>query len=264
MTDFFLIASAAFGLIIGSFLNCLVWRLYTSESLGGRSHCCDCGKQVRWYDNIPLLSFILLRGRCRDCRIAISWQYPVVEAATALLFAAAAWRLTLIFGAVDSWGFEAALTLVRDWIFIASLIAVFVTDIRWYVIFDQVTLPASAVLLVLNLMLGVSWQSLLLSGTIGIGFFLLQFLVSRGRWIGGGDIRLGLLLGVSLGWPLIIPGIFIAYFIGSFVGVGLLIAAKKKWQSRLPLGTFLSVSAIVTLFYGEQIVDWYLRVINVR
>ncbi|MCG2690454.1 prepilin peptidase, partial [Candidatus Parcubacteria bacterium] len=146
----------------------------------------------------------------------------------------------------------------RDIFFISVMIVVFIYDLRWYLILDAVTLPACAIVLILNLFLGISWQNLLVSGIIGSSFFLIQFLISKGRWIGGGDIRLGLLLGLALGWPNVLAAILIAYFIGSIIGIGLIIAGKKQWGSKVPLGVFLSAAAIIVLFWGEEIVKWYM------
>lgn len=143
----FLLFSGLFGLCIGSFLNCLAWRLYEGESLNGRSHCRSCQKMIAWYDNIPVLSFLLLRGKCRHCQDTISWQYPVVEAVTALLFVAAAF-----FSPFD-W-----LILARNWFFIAVFIVIFIMDARWYLILDKVTIPAAAVAIIVNIYLKMSWN----------------------------------------------------------------------------------------------------------
>ncbi len=261
MNELSLLFVFIFGLIIGSFLNCVIWRLHSKESLLGRSQCPHCHKKIFWYDNIPLLSFIFLEGRCRHCQKAISWRYPLVEFITALLFTLIFFKALSVHGAVEFWQSTVWLTLVRDWLFVATLIVVFVTDALWYLIFDELVLPVVIVLAVLNIIIGFSWHNMLLSATIGSGFFIIQFLVSRGRWIGGGDIRLGLLLGVALGWPLVIPSIFIAYVIGAVVGLGLLSFRKKQWKSVLPLGTFLAISGIITLLYGQELIEWYLRLI---
>jgi prepilin signal peptidase PulO-like enzyme (type II secretory pathway) len=253
MEPFFLVASCILGLIIGSFLNCAAWRLYEGESMNGRSHCRSCQKLIYWYDNIPILSFLLLRGHCRHCASPISWQYPLVEAITALLFMLAYWLNPF------DW-----LLLARNWFLLAVFVLIFVMDARWYVIVDKVTLPAAITVLGANLWLGIGWSGLLISATIGTGFFLIQYLVSRGRWIGGGDIRLGLLLGVGLGWPNILAAIFIAYGFGAVFGIAALLSGKKKWGSMVPLGTFLSVAGAITLLYGEKIVHWYLNFVNLQ
>ncbi len=245
-----------FGLIIGSFLNCLIWRLHTGESILGRSYCPKCKAKIAWYDNIPLLSFVLLRGRCRACRRRISLQYPAVELAAGLLFALSFYAQYQF--NVQCQGHDIIL-LARNWFIIAVMIVIFVYDLRWYLILDVITLPAAAVVFGLNLLLGFSWQNLLFSGIIGAGFFLAQFVLSRGRWIGGGDIRLGLLMGLALGWPKIIWAIVLAYFLGSIISLGLLLSGKKQWSSRIPLGTFLAPATLIILFWGEKIIAWYLN-----
>jgi len=244
-----------FGLIMGSFLNCLVYRLRTGESMLGRSHCPKCNKQIAWYDNIPLASFLILRGRCRHCGEKISWQYPAVELATGLLFATAFY---MNFNSLDYSSTFFLWKMFRDLFFISVMIIVFIYDLKWYLILDIVTLPAAVVLLVVNLILGINWQNLLISGIIGAGFFLFQFVVSRGKWIGGGDIRLGLVMGLGLGWPLLLSAMMIAYISGSIVGVGLILAGRKKMSSKLPFGVFLTTGSVITLFWGERIVEWYL------
>lgn len=254
-----------FGLIIGSFLNCLIWRLYRGESLLGRSYCPKCGKQISWYDNIPLLSFILLKGKCRLCGQAISWQYPLVELTAGILFVMAFYlnqelgirnQELNIFTFIPNSLF--LLRLLYDCFFISVMIVIFIYDLRWYMILDIITLPACAIIFILNIFLGLNWLNLLISGIIISSFFLVQFVISRGRWIGGGDIRLGLLIGLALGWPDAIVALFLAYFIGSIIGLSLILAGRKQLGSQVPLGVFLSTASIITLFYGRIILDWYL------
>ncbi len=249
-----------FGLAIGSFLNCLIWRLHTGESLWGRSICPKCKNKIAWYDNIPVLSFIFLKGKCRSCQGKISWQYPLAELATGILFVLSFW---LHFNALTNLTFlnwQDYLLIIRDWFFISIMIIIFIYDWRWYLVLDTVVLPACLFIFVINLFLGLEWKSLLFSGIIGASFFLIQFIVSRGKWIGGGDIRLGLLMGLSLGWPYVLVAIFIAYFIGSIIGIGLILTGRKKMDSQIPLGIFLSIASIIVLFWGKEIVEWYGKV----
>ncbi|MDD4272000.1 MAG: prepilin peptidase [Patescibacteria group bacterium] len=252
-----------FGLIIGSFLNCLIWRLHKKESLLGRSYCPKCKKQIAWYDNIPVFSFIMLNGKCRQCGQGISIQYPLVELITGLLFVAAYFlnyelRITNYGSVIHDSLFM--IQSARDWFLICVMIVIFIYDLRWYLILDIVTLPACLIILIFNLILGFSLWNLLISGIIGGSFFLIQFIISKGRWIGGGDIRLGLLIGLALGWPGVLVAIIISYFIGSIVGLGLIAFGKKQWGSEVPLGVFLSTGAIITLFWQEQILNWYLNI----
>lgn len=254
-----------FGLIIGSFINCLIWRLHTGEGLLNRSYCPKCKSQIAWYDNLPVLSFLILRGRCRHCKKNISWQYPLVELIVGALFVLA-WQADLSRTGLGEFDIESGITglrlsflilVIRDWFLISVMTVIFIFDLRWYLILDIITLPSALIVLVLNLMLGQEWQGLVFSGIIGGGFFLAQFVISKGKWIGGGDIRLGLLMGLSLGWPGVAIAIMIAYFTGSIVGVGLIAGGKKKWGSEIPLGVFLSLATIITLFWGNEILNWY-------
>lgn len=252
-----IILSSLLGLAVGSFLNCVIFRLEKGESFWrGRSHCFSCKKILRWQDLIPVFSFACRRGRCHYCGKKISWQYPLVELAAALLFGLAA----IFQPATDlvnwlSW-------LLRDWLFISFLIIIFVYDFKHYLILDKVIWPAVIFAVLLNLSLHFPLMILILGAVFGTAFFLLQYTLSRGRWLGGGDVRLGLLLGLMLGWPGIVMAITIAYFIGSVFSLFLIISKKKSWRSQLPLGTFLTVAAVITMFWGEQILQWYLSLIG--
>jgi prepilin signal peptidase PulO-like enzyme (type II secretory pathway) len=260
-----------FGLIIGSFLNCLVWRLHTCEKITGRSYCPKCRKQIAWYDNIPVLSFLFLRGKCRKCHQPISRQYPLIELITGILFILAfirIYQLSVISYQLNSIDIVSNLFLILNskflihlflqFFIISVMIVIFIYDLRWYMILDKVTFPAIVIVSGLNLYLGMDWQNLLLSAIIGIGFFLFQFVVSKGKWIGGGDIRLGLLMGVALGWPNVIVAIMLAYFAGSIIGIGLILFKKKEMGSMVPLGAFLAPATVITLLYGDAIFKWYM------
>ncbi|MFH0819995.1 MAG: prepilin peptidase [bacterium] len=239
-----------FGLIIGSFLNCLIWRTYQGKSfIKGRSICPKCRHQLAWQDNIPILSFIMLSGKCRWCGKPISWQYPLVELATAILFVLAYFVELRVAGC----GLR-VLAIARDWFFIAVLIIIFVQDLRWQVILDRITLPAMAAALLFNLILGFSLGNLLISAIIGGSFFAIQYLVSRGRWIGGGDIRMGALMGLMLGWSVLLAIMF-GYWLGAIAGIYLILSGQKKFSSKIPLGTFLAIGTIAALFWGEAILE---------
>jgi len=253
-----------FGLTIGSFINCFIWRLYKGESLLNRSYCPKCRKKISWYDNIPIFSFLFLGGKCRHCQKKISLQYPVVEFIVGILFMLFWWKYT---GYINS--FELYQTITIDYLkvfkgffIISVMVVIFIYDLKWYLILDKISLPASLVMLIINLFSGVALMDILICAIVGSSFFLIQFLVSNGRWIGGGDIRLGLLMGLifpQLG--LLILAIMLGYFIGSIIGIGLMFFGKKKWGSQLPLGVFLSTSTIITIIYGQEILDWYLGIV---
>jgi len=250
-----------FGLLIGSFLNCLIFRVKQKEDITKRSYCPKCVTQIAWYDNIPVLSFILLRGRCRKCRSKISIQYPLVELITAILF--------LISFSLNSQKFinldwEFLVLIFRDFFIIGVMIFIFIYDLRWYLIPDIISLPACLIIFILNFFSHPSWFDIGVCAIIGTGFFLIQFLISQGKWIGGGDIRLGLLMGIifsTQGIDFLILAILFGYFIGSIIGIALILAGKKKMGSQLPLGVFLSISTLIILFYGERILEWYFSLI---
>lgn len=275
MAYFFIGFIFLFGLIFGSFLDCLIYRLHEGKRLGGRSFCPDCQKQIDWHDNIPLLSYLLLWGRCRHCRKRISWEHPLVELSVGLLFVLAflaEYKTALSSGygnlMFDFFNWHYLIFLLRDFFVVFVMVMIFLYDLKWYLILDIITLPAAIVILIFDAFMMfygpannisfINWQNLAISVIIGIGFFLLQFLVSRGKWIGGGDIRLGFLMGLILGWPNILLGIMLAYVLGSVVGIYLLLAKKKEWSSKMPLGVFLSTATVVILLWGNQILNWYL------
>ncbi len=238
------------GLFFGSFLNVVVLRLHRHESfVKGFSKCLFCQHRLYAKDLVPLASFLWLKGRCRYCRQRFSQQYFWVELFTGLAFVAIWWR---IFPTEDlGWWLEQfnwwpTIQLLFWWLLAAWLMVIFIYDLKYYLILDKVSLPAIVFALVGNIILGHGWLDLLLAAIVGGGFFLFQFLISRGKWIGGGDIRLGILMGVILGWPQVTTALFLAYILGSIVGIFLLLNKKKGWGDKLPLGTFLSVSTLIT------------------
>lgn len=256
------------GLIIGSFLNAVIFRIHKKKSfLKGRSMCMTCSHQLSWYELIPLISFILQKGKCRSCKKVISIQYPLVEFFVGLLF-------VLMFNlATVQYGVFNVATYVATgmyWFFISVLTILFVFDFRWHIIPDIVSIPAMIIVVLFQLLLiglhrGVAVSDFLIYAfdagigvLIGGGFFLIQFLISRGRWIGGGDIRLGILMGLMLGWKLTVVGLMLAYVGGSIIAIALILFGNKVWSSRIPFGTFLSIASVVALVWGEQIIQWYL------
>lgn len=265
MIQYFAVAAAAiFGLAVGSFLNVVIARLPAGQRISGRSRCPRCGQPIVWWQNIPLLSFFVLSRRCSSCGKPISWQYPAVEAATAVLFALVAvkYAALIVIGQDQSFILHTLFLILRDWFFVAVLVVIFVIDLRHYLILDIVTLPAAAAALAVNMLLGKSLAELVIGGILGVGFFAVQYALSRGRWIGDGDIRLGLLLGVMLGWPGLPLALFVAYCVGALVGLLLIAAGVKQFGSRVPLGTFLAAGGAAALLYGEPMLRWYLAVVG--
>ena len=244
-----------FGAVIGSFLNAVLWRLRTRESfIFGRSYCPHCRHELAAMDLVPIFSYILLGGRCRYCRKPICPSYLVIETFAGILFLLAALNLGGLSGEFDGLLLP---RLLLDWYLIAVFMLVFVYDLRYMLILPSVTLSAAAVAFVGNAALGYGWFSLLSGAALTAGFFYLQLALSRGRWIGGCDVYLGLLMGAALGWQSALLALFLAYVSGAFVGVALIASGRKNLKSQLPFGTFLSAAAVVSLLYGERILAWY-------
>lgn len=236
----------ALGAVIGSFLNVVIVRLPKGESLvRPGSHCVGCGKPIGWLDNIPVLSFLWLRARCRQCGARISWRYPVVEATTAVLFVLAARHL--------GWGLE----LVGAWLFLAALVAIAAIDLEHQVIPDAISLPMIVAGLALSLVTpSRSWIDSLLGIAVGGGIPFAVVVLSRGG-MGGGDIRLGALIGAFLGWQGAALAVFGAVVLGGVVATALLIAGRRGRKDRIPFGPFLAGSAVLSLFWGEAVLRWY-------
>jgi len=242
-----LIIDALLGLCIGSFLNVLIFRWRENKSIWrGRSQCPDCQKTLRWFELIPVLSFLIQKGRCCGCHQKISWQYPLVELTTALLFVSVSF-----FNQPPIY-----------WLVASVLVAVFVYDLRFGEIPHIFTWPTVVILLLWNLFSTDKQVGNLIAGIlIGGGWFAFQYFVSRGRWIGGGDIGLGALMGVILGWPLILVALFLAYVSGVIICLPLLLLKKKTLKSAIPFGIFLVPATFVTMWWGQKIVNWYLKTI---
>jgi prepilin signal peptidase PulO-like enzyme (type II secretory pathway) len=253
-----------FGLLVGSFLNAVIHRLHTGQSiLEKHSRCPHCHHKLSWADLIPLISFVWLKGHCRYCGKPISWQYPAVELATGFAF-------VLIFfsaGGGSALGGQFSLQaisyqLIFQLIFVCFLIVIFVYDLKHYLILDTVVLPAVAFALVFDALNKMLWPGLL-GAAILAGFFALLYLVSRGKWIGAGDVKLGLFLGLLVPYPQVLVLFFFAYFSGALVGVALLLLKAKKVQDRLPFGTFLTFAAFLAMLWGQDIINWYFRLIGI-
>lgn len=247
MSLFFSSIIFLFGLAVGSFLNCIIYRLKTGESFfKGRSYCPFCQHQLSWPDLIPVFSFLFLKGKCHYCQKKISLQYPLVELATGFLFV-----LCFLFH-------------VPWFIFIIAcfLIIIFVYDLKHYIIPDKIIYPAIGITLIATLQ-GVpfgssnffAWQSALGAA----GFFLAIVLLSRGHWMGVGDIKLGFLMGLILGFPNILVALFLAFLTGAIIGIGLIILGKKSLKSEVPFGPFLVIGTLVAMFWGPAIINWYLN-----
>ena len=245
-----------FGTVIGSFLTAVLWRLRSGESFViGRSSCVACRHTLAPLDLIPVLSYLMLGGRCRYCKDKISAEYIAIELSVGALFLAAAWTVLPTNGELIT---PVALTrLLLDWYLLATFVTVFIFDLQYMLILRAVTFPAAVIAAVANLMLGMSPAMLFSGMLVGAGIFYLQYVVSKGRWVGGGDIQLGLLIGAALGLHLTLAAILVAYVTGAMYGGALVALGKKGMKSQIPFGTFLSASAAFMLLVGDRFVTWY-------
>ena len=230
---------------MGSFLNAVIYRLDSGESIvKSRSHCPKCGHVLAWYELVPIFSFVIQGGKCRECKGSISWQYPMVELATAILFI-----LVLYYN----------LPLLYTLTISSLLIVIFVYDLKHYIIPDKIIYPA---ILVSGIFV---WQhttyniQYTIYAAIGASvFFAAMFFASRGKWMGFGDVKLAFFMGLFLGWPDILVGLFAAFMLGGIIGMGLIAYGKKTMKSQVPFGPFLVTGTFIAMFLGDKITEWYL------
>ena len=246
------IVSIIFGAIVGSFLNVCICRLPKGESIiTPGSHCPHCQTPIRFYDNIPLISYLLLGGKCRNCKGNISFQYPLVEGITAL----SSFLLFMKFGL--SWSY------LFYFIFVASLIVITGIDLFHQIIPDVISLPGiglglSASLIIPHLTFLNSLTGMLLGGgSLFLVATLYQWLFKR-EGMGGGDVKLLAMIGAFLGWKAVILTILLSSLIGSISGIIIMVLKGKDFKYAIPFGPFLSLGAVISLFYGEKIITWYL------
>jgi leader peptidase (prepilin peptidase)/N-methyltransferase len=275
--DMLNVMSVLFGAMIGSFLNVCICRIPEGKSIvTPGSHCPQCGKAIRWYDNLPVISFLLLRGRCRHCHRSISVQYPLVEGVTALL----SLLLFMRFGP--------SLQYVIYFAFTAALVVITVIDLYHQIIPNVISLPGIAAGLLaswflpnpalmdgllrglvfqaerigVNLSNHVAFVDALLGIVLGGGSLLLvihlYYWLRKAEGMGGGDVKLLAMVGAFLGWKAVIVTIIFSSFIGSVVGVTVMFWKGRDLKYAIPYGPFLSLGAMMALFYGEGLIVWYL------
>lgn len=268
-----------FGTFIGSFLNVVIWRLPRDQKLTGRSQCPKCKHQLTWIDLIPVISFLINNAQCRYCGKQISWRYPLIELISGILFMSALLLVGPNFFTESSFtgsiGLQISdwLTVVRYSFVFLVLLAVFIIDLEHYLILDRIIFPAVVVVLVLDFIVSMTagdslviYSNYLINILAGMlaGFlpFYLLWKFSKGRWMGLGDAKFGLFLGAVFGFPMVWLCYFIAFILGALVALPLLATGKKELSSKLPFGTFLAVSALITVWLGVPILGWYLQMIG--
>lgn len=256
------------GAAIGSFLNVIIYRSTTGESwVAGRSHCETCKTNIAWYDNIPLFSYFILRGKSRCCHKPLSLSHPVIEGLTGALFV---WWYTVgfLFFQLTQQPFVVLQPLF--WLFVGLLLLyIFVFDYRYMliptwavtllfvaVIFYRLLLAATGIMQYSDLMAAV--VSMIASGL----FFFALWIGTQKKGIGFGDVELIFPLALLLGWPKIMPGLFFAFVIGGMVGVYLMITKKAKLKQAVPFGPFLIIGTLLSLIWGDAIFRWYVTLIT--
>ena len=240
-----------FGLIVGSFLNVCIYRLPRKQSIvWPASRCTSCGRGLAWFENVPVVSWLVLRGRCRGCGAPISPMYPIIEATTGALF-----------GAVMYWYGPTPLALVRM-LFGSAMIVLFVIDLQHRILPNVITVPGTVLGVILSLFLPPGIVAALVGVLIGGGLLYgigeAYYRVRGVEGMGMGDVKMLAMIGAFLGWQLVLVTIIVASFGGAVFGALMLATRRGTMQAALPFGTFLAVGAAFAAVAGEPLVAWYL------
>ena len=249
-TEIQVVLLAAIGLAVGSFLNVCIHRLPRGESLNHPpSRCPQCGTALRWFDNVPVLGYLWLRGRCRSCRAPISVRYPIVEVVTMALF--------LVHYAVFGWSALLAVRLV----FACAMVVLFAIDLEHHLLPNVITLPGIVAGLVFSIWLPPGIRDALIGAAAGGGVLWLigeaYFRYAGEEGMGGGDVKMLGMIGAFLGWKLVILTLVLSSVAGSLIGVLMIVTRRGGLKYELPYGTFLALAALAASLVGERIVAWY-------
>lgn len=243
------------GISVGSFINCAAYRMHRGKSIHGRSFCDNCGHSLSFLDLIPLLSYLFLRGRCRYCGKRFSAEHFFVELFTGLLFLSFYSPIFSVFNLLH----------LLYFLIIASFLAfIFVYDFRHYIIPDIAVYSLIALSFLYRLLfsfLEKDGDIFFYSFASALGaflFFFSIFYISKGKWMGFGDVKYVIFMGFFLGFPNIIVGLFLSFLIGAIIGTVLLCLQKKGLRSEIPFGPFLIIGTLTAHFFGEQLVSLYL------
>lgn len=249
----------AFGASIGSFITMLLYRMHTHTPFASdRSRCTGCGKTLHWFELIPIISFLFLKWRCRKCKKKIPIRYLVIEVMTTILY------LYTWYNFVNTDN-QSVLLLIRDWIVIFVAVFTFFYDFLYLEVSLPITIGGGIAAATLYIAYDMyEWQSIAAGIVLGVGWFGLQYVVSRGRWIGGGDIMIGFFIGATLGLGKTILALGCAYVLGGSYGLMLLVTKKKARKDQIAFGTFLAASTLAALWWGNDILLWYTRILGLK
>lgn len=245
------LVAATFGALIGSFLNVCVYRLPRHTSIvWPASACPGCARELSWYENIPILSFLALRGRCRTCGITIGWRYPLIEALTAVMFGAAFWY------------YGPGPLLASRLVLGCALIVLFAIDLEHHLLPNVITLPGIIVGFVFSFLTEPGWVASLLGIAVGGGILWAiaeaYYRIRHEDGLGMGDVKMLAMVGAFLGWKLTILTLMAASFSGTLIGLALIATSRGGMKSALPFGTFLALGAAAAATVGPNLLDWYL------
>ncbi len=244
------------GMCIGSFLNVCIYRIPESKSVVyPPSSCPNCGYQIRWYDNIPLLSYLWLKAKCRQCKIPISFRYPMIEVMTGLFALSVLFRFGL--------GIESLIYFA----FTATMIVITFIDLDHQIIPDIISLPGIPIFFLASFWIPtMTWKDSLIGIVSGGGSLWLvaeiYMLIAKKEGMGGGDIKLLAMMGALIGWKGVLFTIFFSSAIGTFAGLAIMLHTRKNLKLAIPFGPFLAIGAMMYIFWGEKIIRWYLHLLR--
>jgi leader peptidase (prepilin peptidase)/N-methyltransferase len=253
MTEAFALTFATlFGAVIGSFLNVCIHRLPRDTSIvWPASACPTCGRALAWFENVPIVSYAVLRGRCRTCRTPISARYPIIEALTAAMFG-------LLW-----WYYGPGPLLASRLIFGCALIVLFAIDLEWQLLPNVITIPGIVIGFLLSFINPPGWESSLIGILVGGGGLFLMaegyYRIRHEEGLGMGDVKMLAMIGAFLGWQLALVSLMIASIAGTIIGVALIATGRGTMKYALPFGTFLAIGAAVSAVLGQPILEWYFR-----
>lgn len=262
MIIFFSIVLFLLGAAVGSFTSVVIYRLHSHRKgiFRGRSSCPECETKLAPLDLVPILSYLTLRGKCRYCSKEISYMYPLLEVLTGFIFVLLFFKFPFVDNALHFSGSLSGLYFLYAF-YSFVLIFTFFFDFHYLKVSDEILLPAILIGLIATIAQPLTPHifDALIGAAIAVAFFGLQILISKGTWVGLGDLRVGAFMGVVLGWKLTLVALFLSYLIGSVVSLFIIIRRRKFVGVKIPFAPFLVTGTFVAVFFGEAILAWYLR-----